>query len=531
MSTESHQTPQIPDTEDSETSLPELNLDTLPPKLLHACKRAGWDRLMPVQQRAIPHLLAKRDIMVQARTGSGKTGAFVLPMLELLDPELPRCQALVLAPTRELALQVGHEAERLAGEDGIRVAAVYGGVGYKAQREAFEQGAHLVVGTPGRVLDHLLNRAFTLDDLKVLVFDEADRMLSVGFYPDMKELQRYLPRKGFSAYMFSATFPESVLRLANEFLNKPEMLSLSGKQLHVAESLHLYCEVPQMGKERMLIRILEVENPTSAIVFCNTKSDVHYVCEVLKQHGFDAEELSSDLNQSKRERVLGRIRDRQLQFLVATDVAARGIDIPELSHVILYEPPEDPESYIHRAGRTGRAGASGTVVTLVDFVQKNEFKKLMTRFEIPAQEMPQPEEEDVVAAIEQRLTAMLESQHRELSHIQRERVARFLSPAGKLAQDPEAHHLIAMLLDGLYQSVLSKTPEVPDEPTQPRRKTPPKPVRSDDASRGDSDAKTGGSGRQQERPPSEEGQGEPKKRRPRKRRRKKQPGDEGQQES
>jgi len=476
MSTNQHDTPTTNETHDQEVepSLPEIDMESLPLELRQACQRAGWEGLMPVQKRAIPYLLAGKDVMVQARTGSGKTGAFVLPLLEILDPDLPHCQALVLAPTRELAVQVGSEATRLAGEKGINVAAVYGGVGYKSQRQAFEKGAHLVVGTPGRVLDHLLNRAFNLDHLKTLIFDEADRMLSVGFYPDMKELQRYLPRKNFSACMFSATFPQSVLRLANEFLQDPEMISLSGKQLHVSESLHLYCEIPQLGKERMLIRILEMENPSSAIVFCNTKSNVHYVSEVLKQHGFDAEELSSDLSQNKREQVLGRIRARELQFLVATDVAARGIDIPDLSHVILYEPPEDPESYIHRAGRTGRAGASGTVVTLVDFVQKIEFKKLMQRFEIPIQEMPLPEEKDVVGVIEQRLTTMLEARQRELSHIQRERVARFLDPAGKLAADPEAHLLLAMLLDELYQQSLSKSPETPDEPSKPRKARPPK---------------------------------------------------------
>ncbi len=440
------------------------SMESLTPELRRACERAGWSALMPVQEKAIPYLLKGRDATVQARTGSGKTGAFVLPLMEKLDPGLPFCQALVLVPTRELASQVCAEAARLFGEQsGLRVVAVYGGVGYKAQLDAFKQGAQLVVGTPGRVLDHLLKRAFTLEHLDTLIFDEADRMLSVGFYPDMKELQRYLPRKRFGAFMFSATYPQSVLRLAKEFLHNPEMISLSGQQLHVAESLHYFCEVPPMGKERMLIRILEIENPSSAIVFCNTKNDVHYVSEVLKQHGFDAEELSSDLSQSKRERVLSRIREGKLRLLVATDVAARGIDIHDLSHVFLYEPPEDPESYIHRAGRTGRAGASGTVVTLVDFVQKREFKRLMERFSIPVQEMPLPEEEDVVKVIDTRLMALLEAKHRGFSHVQKERVARFLSSAGKLAADDDSHTLIAMLLDELYQNAITLPPQEPEE--------------------------------------------------------------------
>lgn len=450
---------------------PGVMLEDLPLPLQEACKRAGWSRLTPVQEKAIPYLLKGKDMMVQARTGSGKTGAFVLPLLDKLDSSAVNCQALVLVPTRELCVQVAEEARKLCGDSGMRVAAVYGGVGYRDQIEAFKQGAHIVVGTPGRVLDHLLKRAFNLDDLRYLVFDEADRMLSVGFYPDMKEMQRYLPRKLQGAYMFSATYPQSVIRLGDEFLRKPEMLSLSGKQMHVAESLHLYCEVPQMGRERMLIRIIEMENPSSGIIFCNTKSNVHYVSEVLKQHGFDAEEISSDLNQNKREVVLRRIREGKLRFLVATDVAARGIDIQELSHVFLYEPPEDPESYIHRAGRTGRAGASGTVITLVDFVQKGEMLKLASRYSVPMQELALPEEGDVVGVIEERLTTMLESEMRKLSHVQQERVRRFLPSAKKLAEDEDAHQLLAMLLDNLYQRSLISKPEEPEGQKQTQKAT------------------------------------------------------------
>ncbi|MCB0187522.1 MAG: DEAD/DEAH box helicase, partial [Caldilineaceae bacterium] len=308
-----------------------MTLESLPDPLRAAVARAGWTQLMPVQARAIPYLLAERDLMIQARTGSGKTGAFLLPILARLDANVNRCQALILVPTRELAQQVWHEAVTLCGDSGLRAVAVYGGVGYGPQNEALKHGAHIVVGTPGRVLDHLLKRNFTLDKLAMLVFDEADRMLSMGFYPDMKQVQRYLPERALHICMFSATFPGYVLRTAREFIRNPELLSLSRDHVHVTDTEHLYYAVPDMARERSLVRILEVENPASAIIFCNTKANVRFVTIVLQRFGYDADELSADLAQADRERVLTKVRSGKLRFLVATDVAGRGIDIPDLS--------------------------------------------------------------------------------------------------------------------------------------------------------------------------------------------------------
>ncbi len=449
-------------TEETRTPIPETTLSELPAGLQDACKRAGWNTLTPVQKKAIPYLLEGRDIMVQARTGSGKTGAFVLPLLEKLNPALLQCQALVLVPTRELARQVAEEARKLSGDSGINVVEVYGGVGYKGQIDAFRKGAQLVVGTPGRILDHLLKRNLELDNLEVLIFDEADRMLSVGFYPDMREIQRYLPQKDFSAFMFSATYPGIVLRLADEFLNKPEMLSLSGDQVHVAHIAHIMCKVPAMGKERILMRLIELENPSSAIIFSNTKRDVHYIAEVLKNFGYEAEAISSDLTQSKRERVLTRIRKRHLRFLVATDVAARGIDIPDLSHVFLYEPPDDPESYIHRAGRTGRAGASGTVITFADIGQISEMKRIAYRYKIQLIEQEEPKDEEVTKVIEERITALLDAKRRKLDGLQGERIARLLDMAKNLAEDEDGLVQLAMLLDEVYQNSMRLAPAEPE---------------------------------------------------------------------
>ncbi len=435
-------------------ALPEASVDNLPDTLRAGAARAGWTALMPVQARAIPYLLDGRDMIIQARTGSGKTGAFLLPMLERLDPAQAKCQALILVPTRELARQVWQEAETLCAGTGLRAAAVYGGVGYGGQREALRQGAHIVVGTPGRVLDHLLQRTFSLADLRLLIFDEADRMLSMGFYPDMRQIQRYLPEAPVNACMFSATFPVHVLRAAREFLQAPEFISLSRDHVHVTDTEHLYYIVTGLDKDRGLVRLIEIENPASAIIFCNTKTRVHYVAVVLQRFGYDADELSADLSQTDRERVLERVRHGTLRFLVATDVAARGLDIPELSHVIQYEPPEDPEGYIHRAGRTGRAGAAGIAISLVSPVEKFDLDRIAKRYGIAFQERPLPTDADVEAVVTERLTAQLEARLRERDRLQAERSRRFVALARSLAESEDELDVIALLLDDYYQQLL-----------------------------------------------------------------------------
>ena len=447
--------------DEPENALPEVSLADLPQLLQTACAKAGWNSLMPVQSRALPYLLEGRDLMVQSRTGSGKTGTYLLPLMARLNPAMPAVQALILVPTRELAVQVEQEAKTLFKGSGFTVAAVYGGVGYGKQMDALRQGVSVVVGTPGRVLDHLLRRTLNLDHISALIFDEADRMLSIGFYPDMKEIQRYLPETSIHAMLFSATYPPHVLKLAGEFLTDPQMLSLSTTQIHVAEVQHLYCECKSMEKDRTLIKILEVENPASAIIFCNTKATVHFVTAVLQGFGFNANELSADLSQSRREDVLSRLRKGTIRFLVATDVAARGIDIPELSHVFLYEPPDDRESYIHRAGRTGRAGAAGVVISLVDIMEKMELQRIAKYFKVPLTQHMAPTDEEVAHAVGMRVTALLEARFRQLNGLERERMKRFEPLVQSIAEDPEQRHLLTLLLDDCYQKSLNPTAFLP----------------------------------------------------------------------
>ncbi|MEN4100872.1 MAG: DEAD/DEAH box helicase, partial [Anaerolineaceae bacterium] len=445
--------------------LPPAQLENLSAPMRTAYQRAGWPEMMPVQAMTIPYILAQRDLMVQSRTGTGKTGAYLLPMIERLDAAKPHAQALVLAPTRELAIQVTKEAEMLISESGLRAAAVYGGVAYGPQLEAFRQGAHIVIGTPGRVLDHLLRRSLTLDHLRMLIFDEADRMLSMGFYPDILRIKSFLLRQRINSYLFSATYPTGVIRLSRQFLKEPAFLNLSSDHVHVTETEHAYYVVPGMEKDRCLVRIIEIENPQSALIFCNTRARVHYVSVVLQRFGYDADELSADLSQAEREKVLKRLRKGSLRFLVATDVAARGIDIPELSHVILYEPPEDHESYIHRAGRTGRAGASGVAISLVNALEKTELQRIGRAYQIDFQERPLPTEESMQSIVAERTVALLEADLRRRDRLKIERMERFIPLSEQMSESETGRTLLAMLLDDYYQ-LNFQPPTVEEEPAE-----------------------------------------------------------------
>ncbi len=447
-----------------------MTIADLPQNLQAAVQNAGWQKLMPVQASAVPYVLNRQDVIVQARTGSGKTGAFVLPMIDRIDPDEATCQALILVPTRELAKQVAEQAMILGKGSGIRSIAVYGGVAYGPQRAAFEKGTHIVIGTPGRILDHLMNGNFNLNSLRMLVFDEADRMLSVGFYPDMKQVKRFLPAdKEVNACMFSATFPPHVLRLAHEFTKDAVTLSLSSDHVHVTNVEHVIYTIVGLDKDRTLVRLLEIENPDSAIIFCNTKYKVNYVDTVLRRFGYNADQLSGDLSQSAREQVLQRIRDGKLRFLVATDVAARGIDIPDLSHVFQYEVPENPEPYIHRAGRTGRAGAAGTAIMLVETLDQIRLGKIVKMYDIDLLEPESPTDSDVAEIVAQRTRTRLESRLRKLSAEERQKLTQYEAMAEILTTSADGIRALAMLLDDYYHEhifAIGSAEDAPDIPVK-----------------------------------------------------------------
>ena len=464
--TVSDNTPQNNEDLPKQDVLPLARLADLPEKLREGVALAGWNELLPVQAKAIPYIFSGRDMMIQSRTGSGKTGAYLLPMLEMVNPLQNTAQVLILVPTRELALQVATEAELLGRTTGVRSVAVYGGVGYRAQLDAFNAGAHIIIGTPGRILDHLMRRSLSLKDLRFLIFDEADHMLSMGFYPDMRRVSAYLPDHAISTFMFSATFPPQVMRLTGQFLRDPGFINLSSDHIQVTETEHVYYTVPGMDKDRSLVRIIEVENPLSAIIFCNTKVYVEYVATVLRRFGYDADLLTSDLSQAAREKVLARVRSGTLRFLVATDVAARGIDLPELSHVIQYEPPDDPEAYIHRAGRTGRAGGSGTAITLVNINERADLLRIGKRYAFTIEERPLPDDEAVTRVVSERTITLLEARRRGRDNLKAERMQRFLPLAHSMSENDE-NGLLAMLLDDFYQETFHAPVVPPASEDQP----------------------------------------------------------------
>ena len=456
--------------------LPEATPETLPSAVRQAFEATGWPSLMPVQQKAVPYMLDGRDLIVQSRTGSGKTGAFLLPLFAVLDPTRGETQALILTPTRELARQIYGEFERMkAGtpETGaLRGALVYGGVRYRTQNQELKAGAHLVIGTPGRILDHLDRRTFSLDGLSVFILDEADEMLSMGFYPAMMTLKRYLPAERQS-YMFSATMPPKVRSLGQEFLSEPSFLGLSAGQISVESIEHRYYRVDRMEKDRSLIRLIEMENPDAAIIFANTKREVEYLAQFLENYGYDVAEISGDLAQKAREEAMGRLRRGALRFLVATDVAARGIDISDLSHVFQYDVPEDPEYYIHRTGRTARAGKAGTAVTLATFEDERRLLSIARRYDFDLDKRDMPEPEEVAARVAERMVVVLEEKMRAKSNLERERLQRFIPMVEELVkEEPE---LMAMLVDDLYHErmhapAVSDTPAGQASESSPRKK-------------------------------------------------------------
>lgn len=419
------------------------SFDDLPEAVRAGLGDLGWREPMPVQARVVPAMRRGGDLIVQARTGSGKTGAFGIPIALAVDPARREPQALVMAPTRELAQQVAGEIEAIGRHRGIRTLPVYGGVAYGPQLEALREGVHVIVGTPGRILDHLNAGRLSFTAVRLVVFDEADELLSLGFWPDMKEIRSFLPAQRQSC-LFSATIPEKVLALSRAFLREPDFISLVEGHSSPSEIEHFYYVTTAQEKEKNLARILEYEEPESAIVFCNTKDDVRYVTSFLQRRGFDADQISGDLTQAARERAMARIKAGELRFLVATDVAARGIDISDLSHVIGYSSPDSPEVYLHRTGRTGRAGKAGVALSLVSGLDIGNFRHLMKVNKLTIKERPLPTDEQIVARLRERLQVKVEQEIRHLSPSdQALQVDRFLPVVEALAATEEGRRDLA----------------------------------------------------------------------------------------
>jgi len=340
---------------------------------LKVLKRKGYEEPTEIQVRTIPVILAgKRDIVGQAQTGTGKTAAFGLPIIEMLDGKSRTVQALVLTPTRELAIQVAEEINSLKGNKKLNIVPIYGGQSIDQQLRSLKKGVDIVVGTPGRVIDHLGRRSLNLDSISYLVLDEADEMLNMGFIDEVKEiLEKTNSEK--RTMLFSATMPKEIMRIAEKYMGEYDVFEVQKGQLTVSLTDQIYFEVSHADKFEALCRIIDMEEEFYGLIFCRTKADVDSVSNHLMERGYDADGLHGDLSQGQREKILNKFKKKMITVLVATDVAARGIDVHDLTHVINYALPQDPESYVHRIGRTGRAGKEGTAIT---FITPEEYRKL-----------------------------------------------------------------------------------------------------------------------------------------------------------
>ena len=342
--------------------------------VLEAINDMGFEELTPIQEQTIPLALEGRDIIGQAQTGTGKTAAFGIPLVERLDPAENRVQVLIVTPTRELAMQVAEELNKIGHFKRIRSLPVYGGQDINRQIRALVKGQHIVVGTPGRLLDHLRRRTLRLGALKTVVLDEADEMLNMGFIDDIKSILKEVPAE-HQTMLFSATIPPAIRELAREFMSDPQTIVIKSKGLTVPSIEQLYYEVREGQKLDVLCRLLDINNPESTIVFGRTKRRVSELSEALSKRGYVADGIHGDLTQSQRDTVMRLFRQGAIEVLVATDVAARGLDVSGVTHVFNFDIPQDPESYVHRIGRTGRAGKTGEAIT---FMTPREINQLRT---------------------------------------------------------------------------------------------------------------------------------------------------------
>lgn len=343
------------------TTFKELNVSE---PILKSLEKMGFEEATPIQAETIPLAMQGKDVIGQAQTGTGKTAAFGIPMIERFNRAEKGVKGLVIAPTRELAIQVAAEIDRLGRNKGIKTLAVYGGQQMSRQIRSLKDGPHIVVATPGRLLDHMRRRTIKMSEIQVAVLDEADEMLNMGFIDDIKDILKGIPKER-QTLLFSATMPRQIRDIATNMMNNPEEIKVKAKEMTVENIKQSFIEVPERFKFDTLTNHFDINTPTLAIVFTRTKKRVDEIADGLQVRGFRAEGIHGDLTQGKRENVLNQFKNGRIEVLVATDVAARGLDISGVTHVYNFDIPQDPESYVHRIGRTGRAGRTGEAISFV----------------------------------------------------------------------------------------------------------------------------------------------------------------------
>ena len=369
----------------------------LNPNILRAIEEMGFEEMSPIQAKAIPVLLEGKDVIGQAQTGTGKTAAFGIPLLQRVNPKDKHLQAIVLCPTRELAIQVAEEVRKLANfMHGIKILPVYGGQEISKQIRSLKSGVQIIIGTPGRVMDHMRRKTVKFDTVNTIILDEADEMLNMGFREDIETILSQIPEER-QTVLFSATMPGPILEIARTYQKHAETIRVVKRELTVPKIEQYYYEVTQRNKEDVLSRLLDMYNPKLSLVFCNTKKQVDELTSALQGRGYFAEGLHGDLKQQQRDRVMHSFRNGRTEILVATDVAARGIDVDDVEAVFNYDVPQDDEYYVHRIGRTGRAGREGRAFTLVVGREIYKLKDIMRYCNTKVKVQPIPSLNDVTA--------------------------------------------------------------------------------------------------------------------------------------
>jgi len=363
----------------------------LSPQIQQALDELGFDEPTPIQDQAIPELLGGHDVIGQAQTGTGKTAAFGLPLLQYLDPDNDEVQAVVLTPTRELCIQVTQALRSYAEHLDVEIVAVFGGAPIKSQQAQLRSGAHVVVATVGRMMDLMSRRSLVLTAARYVVLDEADEMLDLGFIEDVEKILRMCP-SGRQTALFSATMPPPIKRLAESYMYDPTTISITPKTLTVDAIAQAYVEVGAKEKAAKLVELLKIEEPEQAIIFCRTKIGADRLEKTLKNKGLDVKALHGDMSQGSRDGVMIAFKDHRVRLLVATDIAARGLDIEHVTHVINYDVPASSEVYVHRIGRTGRVGRTGRAITFVTPAQRDEIARIERDVKTTIGEWETPEE-------------------------------------------------------------------------------------------------------------------------------------------
>lgn len=357
--------------------------------VLKAISQMGFEAATPIQEQAIPLAMAGRDIIGQSQTGTGKTAAFGIPLIEKIDRETEKVKGLVVAPTRELAVQVAEELNTIGQVKGIRALPIYGGQDINRQIRSLKNRPQIIVGTPGRLIDHMRRKTIRLESVSMVILDEADEMLNMGFIDDIKTILQDVPHER-QTMLFSATMPRPIQDLARRFMKNPQLVQVKAKEATVSNTEQFFLEVQEKRKFDVLCRVLDMQSPKLAIVFGRTKKRVDELSEALNRRGYSAKGIHGDLNQAKRDSVMESFKRGNTEILVATDVAARGLDIDDISHIYNYDIPQDPEGYVHRIGRTGRLGKAGVAITFVTPREMGQLRLIeqMIKRKIVRQEVP-----------------------------------------------------------------------------------------------------------------------------------------------